>query len=101
MQTRKFSTPRSANPRLSELAQLAQWGLLTEGQIQRNRRRFRDEVERCRQDPDRVHLFNALEEGEALDFLGLLTDDERRLVRTARRAFDADTKRWEIEEAIG
>lgn len=90
----EFDAPKS-DANLSEYARLAKWNLLTDDNIRWLRERF--DLQR--------HLhrgthtlspgdFDAIEEGEALGWLGLLTPDEQIFVRAAREEWDA----WEREQ---
>ena len=81
---------------LSEYAQLARWGLLTEENIKRIRGRFDQEMIRYESSHDKEE-FGAVEEGEALAVLGLLSEEEQQLVRDAKRDVEQLDRKWELE----
>ena len=88
--------PEPRDPRISEFGQLVRLDLLTKENIRRLRSRFDDEMKRYEASDDKE--FGAVEEGEALDVLDLLSEEEQRVVRSTKREHEEDEKRWEEEE---
>ena len=93
----EFDAPEPRDSRISEYAQLVRLDLLTAENVRRLRGRFNQEMVRYAASDDKD--FGAVEEGEALALLGLLSEEEQRVVRSTKREHEEDEKRWEEEKA--